>query len=145
MWDHLLQKFEQFSTAWLYIVIPEQINVQQGNHSIREFVTQLPSLWHQINALAPSYYNTYWHCHCMNYHCVVAKDKGIETLHTFEFLMRLRPSFEAVYGWLLNRDPILPLDTVVSLVCKGDLDPITRVLVGHRCSFLCASFFVSPY
>ena len=61
VWDHLCRMFEQSSSAREYAVLQDIAHLQQRERSVREYVTELRSLWHQLDSLEPP---TCLHCTC---------------------------------------------------------------------------------
>ena len=53
MWEHLRHMFEQSSSAGEYAVLQDIAHVQQRERSVREYVTELRSLWRQLDSLEP--------------------------------------------------------------------------------------------
>ncbi|XP_039146892.1 uncharacterized protein LOC120284166 [Dioscorea cayenensis subsp. rotundata] len=108
MWEHLAHMFEHSSSARQYAILQDLTHIQQRERSVREYVTNLRSLWHQIDSLETST--------CLKCTCCKTRTQSRQIQRTFEFLMHLHPDFEAIRSQLLNRDPLPSYDDVIRSV-----------------------------
>ena len=107
MWDHLKRVYHQDNTARRFQLELEISTCSQGNLSIEQYYSGFLNLWSEYSGII--------------YSKVPSEAlAGIQAVHEDskrdQFLMKLRPEFEAIRAGLLNRNPVPSLD-----VCLGDL------------------------
>lgn len=98
MWKHLGYMFEHSISGSQYTILHEITYVQQCEHCVRENVSNLWFLWHQIDFLVES---TLLTCKCYTTH-----SQSHQTQRTIEFLIHIYLNFEAVHSKLLNWDAL---------------------------------------
>ncbi|XP_057430091.1 uncharacterized protein LOC130723151 [Lotus japonicus] len=107
MWDYLKRIYNQDNVAKRFQLELDIANYRQGNLSIQDYYSGFLTLWADHSAIL---------------HADVSKDsltavqKVYQISQRDQFLMKLRPEFEAVRAALLNRNPAPSLD-----VCLAEL------------------------
>ena len=83
----------------------------QRDRSVQEFFAEITALWRQCDEMTPSYCLSCSHC--------VAIAQYRDAVRVYEFLMRLRPEFEAVRSQFLHRPtPSTLRDTLSSIIAE---------------------------
>ncbi|KAH7663855.1 Retrotransposon Copia-like N-terminal protein [Dioscorea alata] len=95
IWDHLRALYLPYSQALRYSLLQTLTSTYQRESFVSDFFAMLSDLWRQCDEMAPSPSPTCDRC------LAIAQDR--DYLRIYEFLMRLRPEFEAVRAQLLHR------------------------------------------
>jgi len=111
IWDHLSDLYRPSSQALRYSLLQTLATTYQRDRSVQEFFAEITSLWRQCDEMEPS--------HCLSCsHCIATaeyRDSG----RVYDFLMRLRPEFEAVRSQFLHREtPPTLRDTLSSVLAE---------------------------
>ena len=95
IWDHLSDLYQPSSQALHYSLLQSLATIYQRDRSVQEFFAEITALWRQVDEMAPS--------HCVSCSHCVATAQYRDSSRVYEFLMRLRPDFEAVRSQFLHR------------------------------------------
>ncbi|KAF5460137.1 hypothetical protein F2P56_020027 [Juglans regia] len=107
MWEYLGRIYNQDNNACRFQLELEIANFSQGNLSIEQYYSGFLNLWSKYSSVI---------------HAKVPKEalSALQTIHEEsrrdQFLMKLRPEYDATRAGLLNRNPVPTLD-----VCLGEL------------------------
>jgi hypothetical protein len=107
MWEYLLKVYHQDNSARRFQLEYEIANFTRGNLSIQEYFSGFQNLWGEFSDVV------YAKVHAAS---IPAVQDVHEQSKRDQFLMKLRPEFEATRSNLMNRDPSPSLD-----VCFGEL------------------------
>ena len=88
IWDHLCDLYQPFSQTLQYSLLQTLAATYQRDRSVQEFFAEITALWRQCDEMAPS--------HCLSCSHCVAIAQYRDSVRVYDFLMRLRPEFEAV-------------------------------------------------
>ncbi|XP_020102601.1 uncharacterized protein LOC109720129 [Ananas comosus] len=109
MWSLLRQMYEQSSYAQSYAEFQEISMAHQGERSIQEFYSFMQARWRQLATMDEPLCRT-----CSACQCTVKQKQVRDQQRLFQFLMRLRPEFEALRGQLLHRTPFPTIDVALA-------------------------------
>nr|KYP60095.1 Retrovirus-related Pol polyprotein from transposon TNT 1-94 [Cajanus cajan] len=107
MWDYLKQLYNQDNAAKRFQLELDIANYKQGDMSIQDYYSGFLNLWAEHSAILHSKVPT---------ESLPAIQAVYEVSKRDQFLMKLRPEYEAARAALLNRHPVPSLE-----VCVGEL------------------------
>ncbi|XP_020107831.1 uncharacterized protein LOC109723762 isoform X2 [Ananas comosus] len=125
MWAHLQKLYEQSSHAQSYAEFQEITSAHQGERSIQEFYSFMQARWRQLSIMDESLCQT-----CLACTCATKQTQIRDQQRLFQFIMRLRPEFEALRGQLLHRSPLPTIDAALAELIAEE----TRLRVLHSSS-----------
>ncbi|XP_050219954.1 uncharacterized protein LOC126675289 [Mercurialis annua] len=107
MWDYLKQVYDQDNNARRFQLELNIANYNQGDLSVQDYYSGFLTLWNDYSDLVTAK---------VSGEGLMAVQQVHKTSQRDQFLMKLRPEFEAVRASLVNRDPVPTLET-----CFGEL------------------------
>ncbi|RVW29312.1 hypothetical protein CK203_115421 [Vitis vinifera] len=107
MWAYLKKVYHQDNDARRFQLEHTIAMFQHGSLSIQDYYSAFLTLWHEYSDLVIA-------------DVPIVALSTIQTIHTTirrdQFLMKLRPEYESIRSFLLNRSPVPSLD-----ICFGEL------------------------
>ena len=108
MWDHLRHLYLPSSQTLHYSLFQTLGVCYQRDRFVQAFFAEITNIWRQCDEMAPLPCLTFPQC------AATTQDRDFHRM--YEFLMRLRPEFEAVRAQLLHRVPPPSLSDTLALV-----------------------------
>ncbi|XP_022844351.1 uncharacterized protein LOC111367614 isoform X2 [Olea europaea var. sylvestris] len=123
MWDYLSKFYKQDNTARRFQLEYELAYFTQGSLSIEEYFSSFQNLWAEYSDIV--YAN-------VSATALSAIQTVHETSKRDQFLMKLRPNFEATRSNMMNHYPVSSLDACLGELMREEQRILTQAAIEHR-------------